>query len=92
MFIRLLQLPIRIYTGVISPLLGPRCRFHPTCSAYALKALETHGVLRGLLLSAKRIGKCHPWCQCGWDDPVPKVFDWAAFMGYNPPEQPETKE
>ena len=72
----LFQLPIRFYCLVISPLMGPRCRFHPTCSAYTLDALKRHGVLKGLFLGAVRIIKCNPWCKTHWHDPVPKRFEW----------------
>jgi hypothetical protein len=65
-----LRWPIVAYRLALSPLLGPRCRFHPTCSAYALDALEQHGALRGLWLSIRRVGRCHPWHPGGYD-PVP---------------------
>lgn len=61
---------IRGYRYVISPLLGPRCRFHPSCSAYALEAVERYGLCRGGWLALKRLGKCHPW-HAGGLDPVP---------------------
>lgn len=61
---------IRVYQWGISPLLGPKCRFTPTCSHYAAEALQKHGLLRGLWLSVKRIGRCHPWGGSGYD-PVP---------------------
>jgi putative membrane protein insertion efficiency factor len=61
---------IRIYQLAISPLLGPRCRFHPTCSDYAREAVMRHGVLRGVWLGARRVGRCHPW-HPGGIDPVP---------------------
>lgn len=64
-------LPIRFYQYAISPLLGPRCRFKPTCSHYAVEAIEEWGVLKGGWLALKRIGKCHPWGPWGYD-PVPK--------------------
>ena len=67
----LLSAPIRAYKYFLSPWLGQSCRFTPTCSSYALEAIETHGPVRGLTLSAKRIGRCHPWCK-GGHDPVPK--------------------
>jgi len=62
---------IRLYQRLLSPLLGPRCRFHPTCSAYAVQALERHGVVRGSVLAARRIVRCHPLNEGGFD-PVPE--------------------
>lgn len=70
--VALLRAPIRGYQIAISPLLGPRCRFHPSCSHYALEALERHGVLRGLWLAIRRIGRCHP-LHAGGFDPVPRA-------------------
>ncbi|WP_052364927.1 membrane protein insertion efficiency factor YidD [Halotalea alkalilenta] len=61
---------VRGYQYLISPVLGPRCRFWPSCSSYAIEALETHGPLRGGWLALKRILKCHPW-HPGGVDPVP---------------------
>ncbi|ANF58108.1 membrane protein insertion efficiency factor YidD [Halotalea alkalilenta] len=61
---------VRGYQYLISPLLGPRCRFWPSCSSYAIEAIETHGPLRGGWLALKRILKCHPW-HPGGVDPVP---------------------
>ena len=61
---------IRAYRRVLSPLLGKRCRFHPTCSAYAEGALREHGVLRGGWLALHRVGRCHPFNPGGYD-PVP---------------------
>lgn len=79
----LLRLPVLFYRTVISPLTGPRCRFYPTCSAYALQAFERHGAIKGAALAIKRFLRCHPW-SCGqFDDPVPKQFTWRAFIGYN---------
>lgn len=66
----LLTTLIRIYQRVLSPLLGPRCRFHPNCSAYAIEALQRHGALRGAGLAARRIARCHPLNEGGFD-PVP---------------------
>jgi putative membrane protein insertion efficiency factor len=66
---RLLMLPIRGWR-LVSVHLTPRCRFHPSCSAYALEALERHGALRGSWLAARRVGRCHPWGGSGLD-PVP---------------------
>ena len=69
-----LSLPIRLYRGLISPLLPASCRFQPTCSAYALEALHTHGPVKGLYLAARRILRCHPISWLGGSsgfDPVP---------------------
>lgn len=71
---KLIILPIRFYQYAISPLLGPRCRFKPTCSHYAVEAIEEWGVVRGGWLAVKRIVKCHPWGPWGYD-PVPKKSD-----------------
>ncbi len=70
----LLIAPIRFYRYFLSPWFGRSCRFTPTCSAYTIEALETHGALKGLWLGTKRIGRCHPWCQ-GGHDPVPKAWN-----------------
>ena len=61
---------IRFYQLTISVFLGPRCRFHPSCSAYSAEAIETHGVIRGLRMTAVRVAKCHPFHAGGYD-PVP---------------------
>jgi len=69
-----LSLPIRLYRGLISPLLPASCRFQPTCSAYALEALHAHGPLKGLYLAVRRILRCHPITWLGGSsgfDPVP---------------------
>lgn len=70
MLTRLLIMLIRGYRLVLSPWLGNQCRFHPTCSVYAIEALEQHGALRGCWLALRRIGRCHPWHPGGLD-PVP---------------------
>ena len=62
---------IRIYQRLISPMLPPACRFEPSCSRYAVACLETHGALRGSLLSAVRLCKCHPFHPGGFDPPPP---------------------
>ena len=67
----LLTALIRAYRRFISPLFRPHCRFHPTCSAYALEAITVHGAARGTLLAARRISRCHPW-NAGGLDPVPE--------------------
>lgn len=66
----ILLLPIRFYRGYISPMLPPACRFTPTCSQYAMEALQKHGPLKGLYLAIRRILRCHPWGGHGYD-PVP---------------------
>lgn len=70
LFARLLLLPIYFYRYVISPLIGPRCRFYPTCSTYAVEAIKVHGAIKGGCLSLKRILRCHPFSE-GGEDPVP---------------------
>jgi len=65
---------VRLYSLAISPWLGMNCRYQPTCSNYAIEALQVHGVLRGSWLAAKRIGSCHPWGGSGYD-PVPGTED-----------------
>lgn len=67
----LLLAVVRAYRRVLSPLLGARCRFHPTCSAYAEQALARHGALRGGWLSLRRLARCHPFNPGGYD-PVPE--------------------
>jgi putative membrane protein insertion efficiency factor len=61
---------ITLYRWFVSPLLGPSCRFHPTCSCYAQEAVQRHGAVRGSWLAVRRIGRCHPWNPGGYD-PVP---------------------
>lgn len=80
---RLMKLPrqmlvglVQIYRYTVSPLIGPRCRYLPTCSEYAREALEKHGVVRGGWLALRRIGRCHPWKWLGGGsgyDPVPEA-------------------
>lgn len=67
---RLMALPVHAYRLLLSPWLGNNCRYQPTCSAYALEALERHGALRGGWLALRRIARCHPWGGSG-HDPVP---------------------
>lgn len=72
---RLAQSPIYAYRYAISPLIGPVCRYQPTCSAYALEAIETHGAFKGAWLTLKRLARCHPvkWLGGGDGfDPVPE--------------------
>ena len=65
---------IKLYQKAISPLMPPSCRFHPTCSNYGLEAIETHGALKGSWLAIRRISKCHPFHEGGYD-PVPDKKD-----------------
>lgn len=67
----ILQFFVRLYRLVLSPILGPSCRFQPTCSAYAHDALEKHGALKGAWLTLARIFKCHPLHKGPFYDPVP---------------------
>jgi putative membrane protein insertion efficiency factor len=69
-----LLLLIRFYRYAISPMLGPHCRFYPTCSCYAHTAIERFGVWRGLWLGMRRLARCHPW-HPGGIDPVPDNFN-----------------
>ncbi|MEZ6092101.1 MAG: membrane protein insertion efficiency factor YidD [Pirellulaceae bacterium] len=62
-------LPIRLYQRTISPLLGPQCRFTPSCSQYTIEAIQKYGVLRGIWKGTCRIGRCHPWHPGGYDPP-----------------------
>ena len=67
---QIVAVPVRLYRLVFSPWVGHNCRYQPTCSAYALEALEKHGALRGSWLTIRRITRCHPWGKSGYD-PVP---------------------
>jgi len=68
--------PILLYRRLLSPLKGtPSCRFHPTCSAYAVEAIETHGVFKGSYLALRRVLKCHPFHPGGLDPVPPKAME-----------------
>lgn len=70
----ILLLLIKFYKTFISPVLGNNCRFHPTCSTYSVEALKTHGPIKGLWLSMKRVAKCHPFHPGGYDPvPLPEI-------------------
>lgn len=86
---------VRLYRWVLSPmknaLFGPlgRCRFEPSCSAYAVEALQKHGPFRGCWLAVKRVCRCHPWGGCG-HDPVPSASDTGTTAGNQCSEPPNT--
>ena len=71
---RIAALPVHLYRATFSPMVGMNCRYQPTCSAYALEALETHGAFKGGYLAARRILRCHPLGGSGYD-PVPGKKD-----------------
>jgi uncharacterized protein len=68
---------VRAYQWTIRPVIGANCRFWPSCSDYAIEALRTHGALRGSGLAARRILRCNPWCEGGYD-PVPATAPGGA--------------
>lgn len=71
---------IRIYQRCISPALGPRCRFYPSCSEYASECIATHGILKGSFLAGRRLCKCHPWHPGGVDLPPEKQERNSFFI------------
>ena len=73
---------IRIYQWTLSPLIGPACRFHPSCSNYALEAIGRFGVLRGGWLTLKRLARCHPW-HPGGIDRVPRLDGAPIHCGHD---------
>jgi len=83
---RLLLLLLRGYRFALSPWLGNQCRFAPTCSQYAIDAIERFGAWRGGLLAARRILRCHPWHAGGWD-PVPAAGSCGARQATAPDVQ-----
>ena len=79
---------LRLYRTFISPLYGQVCRYHPTCSAYALEAVQTHGAIKGSWYAVRRLARCHPWAAGGYD-PVPTRL--AATQGRpTPPTLPHS--
>ena len=70
---------IRFYQIAISPLLGPRCRYYPTCSQYALEAVAKHGAMQGTWFAVRRLARCHPWGGFGYD-PVPLPQGRYVYM------------
>ena len=78
---------VRAYRVLLSPVLPPSCRFEPSCSCYAIEALQRFGALRGSWLAAKRVARCHPWCSGGFD-PVPAVAAAGADSQAEPRPAP----
>lgn len=74
---------LKAYRLLISPLYGQVCRFHPSCSAYALEAVTRHGSIRGSWLAVRRLVRCHPWSAGGYD-PVPPVREPASMEAQEP--------
>lgn len=87
---QLLLILLRAYQLFISPIIGPRCRFAPSCSHYAQEAIRIHGSLKGSGLAAKRLCKCHPWHPGGYD-PVPQKQTKATTLSSLSPLKPIKK-
>ncbi len=86
---RILKALIRLYQLTLSPWVGRECRFVPSCSNYAMEAIDRHGALKGLYLAIRRILRCHPLGGRGWD-PVPSQFHWRHTCSACPPEKDDT--
>ncbi len=80
--------PIRLYQMTLSPVMGNVCRYTPSCSRYAVEALQKHGPVKGLMLAAARIMRCNPWHAGGWD-PVPEP---GLQYGHNPAQEPDKQD
>jgi putative membrane protein insertion efficiency factor len=84
--------PIKLYRLVVSPTYGQTCRYYPSCSAYALAAVENHGAGRGVWLAVRRLARCHPWCEGGVDlVPTTENYRWwgraAGTDGEDDPDE-----
>ena len=75
---------LRSYRLLISPLYGQVCRYHPSCSAYALDAVREHGSIRGSWLTLRRLGRCHPWAAGGYDPVPPRSYRVSAGSSPSP--------
>lgn len=90
---QLLIAAVKAYRLILSPWLGSSCRFTPTCSAFALQALQQYGAGAGSYLTLKRLSRCHPWCE-GGHDPVPaqhQMHTLWPFLGRTPSSSTESK-
>lgn len=76
----IILLLVKFYRRVLSPLKAPCCKYYPTCSAYALEAVQRHGAVKGLALTAWRLLRCNPW-SLGGVDPVPEKFGFYTLSG-----------
>ncbi len=81
--IKLFKIFIRIYQILISPVLGSRCRYFPSCSEYASNSVSVHGFKKGIYLSLKRVLRCHPWSDGGYDPVEPNVSMKNHFISKN---------
>jgi uncharacterized protein len=91
---RLIIALLKLYRLVSSQLYGPTCRYYPSCSAYALGSVETHGAVRGSWLALRRLGRCHPWCS-GGVDLVPTRANylwWGRAAGTDGEDEPSFDE
>ena len=86
----LLRWMIVAYQWVVSPILGPRCRYLPGCSDYAAEAIARHGAVAGVWLAARRLARCHPWGGHGFD-PVPEHLDDRPSLGHHQDHRHESR-
>ena len=82
---------VNIYRYLISPIIGPRCRFYPTCSNYMIEAIQLHGPIKGTWLGLKRLGRCHPYNEGGYD-PVPGTCGHQSCSKQGVAEQDAQKQ
>lgn len=73
---------VRVYQWTVRPIIGPRCRYLPHCSDYSIEAIERYGLMTGSWLTAKRLGRCHPWCP-GGVDPVPDLPQASSSVAHS---------